>query len=308
MTGLAAFIVRRVLGLFPTLLVIIVLSFFVIRLAPGSPFSAERAVPPEVLADLEAHYGFDQPMHRQLASYVGKLLRGDLGLSTKYPQRTVNEIIADGFPATLTLGAVALFWALLVGISAGILGALRQNTAWDHALMGFAMVGISLPTFVLGPLLILAFALGLYLLPPAGWGTFQHVLLPGLTLGTAYAAYIARLTRGGMLEVIRSDFVRTARAKGLPDWLVAWRHMLKGGLLPVVTFLGPAVANIMVGSVVVEKIFSTPGIGPYFVDAAFNRDYFLVMGIVVLYSVFLLAMNLLVDIAYGLLDPRVRYE
>jgi oligopeptide transport system permease protein len=174
--------------------------------------------------------------------------------------------------------------------------------------MAGAMVGISLPTFVLGPLLILAFSLGLYWLPPAGWGGIRHVILPGLTLGSAYAAYIARLTRGGMLEVIRADFVRTARAKGLPEHVIVLRHTLRGGLLPVVTFLGPAIANIMVGSVVVEKIFATPGIGPYFVDAAFNRDYFLVMGIVVLYSVLLLVMNLLVDIAYGLMDPRVRYE
>jgi oligopeptide transport system permease protein len=306
--GLSGFVVRRALGLIPTLLIIVVLSFVVIRLAPGSPFSQERAVPPEVLKDLEEHYGFNKPMHVQLISYLGKLAQGDLGLSTKYPQRSVNEIIADGFPATLTLGAAALLWALLIGISFGIVGALRQNTRWDHGLMAFALVGISVPTFVLGPLLIVVFSLRAYLLPPAGWGTWMHVVLPALTLGTAYAAYIARLTRGGLLEVIRSDFVRTAHAKGLPEWLVVWRHMLQGGLLPVVTFLGPAVANIMVGSVVVEKIFNTPGIGPYLVDAAFNRDYFLVMGIVVLDSVFLLTMNFLVDIAYGFLDPRVRYE
>jgi oligopeptide transport system permease protein len=307
-TALGRFALRRALGLVPTLLVIVVASFLVIRLAPGSPFSTERKVPPEVLQDLEAHYGFHKPLPVQLASYVGKLVRGDLGLSTKYPQRTVNEIIADGFPATLTLGAAALLWALILGISAGIVGAIRQNTRWDHGMMGLAMVGISVPTFVMGPLLVLVLALRLYILPPSGWGSAAHVVMPALTLGTAYAAYIARLTRGGLLEVIRSDFVRTAHAKGLPERLVVVRHMLKGGLLPVVTFLGPATANIMVGSVVVEKIFATPGIGPYFVDAAFNRDYFLVMGIVVLYSVFLLVMNLLVDIAYGFMDPRVRYE
>jgi oligopeptide transport system permease protein len=308
MSGVTRFAIRRALGLIPTLLIIVVLSFLVIRLAPGSPFSAERKVPPEVLKDLQAHYGFDKPLPAQLFSYVGKLLHGDLGLSTKYPQRTVNEIIADGFPATLTLGAAALLWALILGVGAGIVGAVRQNTRWDHGMMGFAMIGISVPTFVMGPLLVLVFALRFYLLPPSGWGGISHVVLPALTLGTAYAAYIARLTRGGLLEVIRSDFVRTAHAKGLPERVVIWRHMLQGGLLPVVTFLGPAIANIMVGSVVVEKIFATPGIGPYFVDAAFNRDYFLVMGIVVLYSVFLLVMNLIVDIAYGFLDPRVRYE
>jgi oligopeptide transport system permease protein len=302
------FVLRRLLGLVPTLLVIVVVSFLVIRLAPGSPFSAERNVPPEVLRDLQTRYGFDRPMPEQLLSYIVNLVHGDLGLSTKYPQRTVNEIIADGFPATLALGIVALIWALLVGVVAGIIGALRQNTAADHAAMAVAMIGISLPTFVLGPLLMLLFSLTFYLLPPAGWGGLRHVILPGLTLGTAYAAYFARLTRGGMLEVVHADFVRTARAKGLSEAVIVRRHMLRGGLLPVVTFLGPATANLLVGSVVVEKIFATPGIGPYFVDAAFNRDYFLVMGIVVLYSVFLLAMNLIVDVAYGLLDPRVRYD
>jgi oligopeptide transport system permease protein len=302
------FVLRRLLGLVPTLLAIVIVSFFVIRLAPGSPFSAERTVPKEVIKDLETRYGFDQPMHVQLGRYILNLAQGDLGLSTKYPQRTVNEIIADGFPATLTLGALALAWALLVGVGAGIIGALRQNRAADHAAMAAAMIGISLPTFVLGPLLILMFALTLYVLPPAGWGSVRHVVLPAITLGSAYAAYLARLTRGGMLEVVHADFVRTARAKGLREHVIVRRHMLRGGLVPVVTYLGPAIANLMVGSVIVEKIFATPGIGPYFVDAAFNRDYFLVMGIVVLYSVFLLLMNLLVDVGYGLMDPRVRYD
>lgn len=302
------FAIRRVLELIPTLLVIVVVSFLVIRLAPGSPFSSERAVPPEVLADLEARYGFDQPLHMQLINYIARLCHGDLGLSTKYPQRTVNEIIADGFPATLALGSIALLWALLIGIVAGVIGAIRQNTGLDYLAMAGAMIGISVPAFVLGPLLVLVVSLTFYWLPPAGWGTWRHVVLPGITLGTVYAAYIARLTRGGLLEVTRADFVRTARAKGLSEFTIVTRHMLRGGLLPVVTFLGPAIASIMVGSVVVEKIFATPGIGPYFVDAAFNRDYFLVMGIVVMDSVFLLVMNLLVDLAYGFLDPRVRYE
>jgi oligopeptide transport system permease protein len=302
------FVLLRLLGLVPTLLAIVVASFLVIRLAPGSPFSSERSVPPELIADLEARYGFDRPMHEQLLSYIANLLHGDLGLSTKYPQRSVNEIIADGFPDTLALATLALFWALGIGIIAGIIGAIRQNTGWDHAAMAAAMIGISVPTFVLGPLLVLLFALTWYLFPPAGWGGLRHMILPGITLGSAYAAYIARLTRGGMLEVVRADFVRTARAKGLRESVVVRRHMLRGGLVPTVTYLGPAVANLMVGSVVVEKIFATPGIGPYFVDAAFNRDYFLVMGIVVLYSVFLLGMNLAVDVAYGLLDPRVRYD
>lgn len=303
-----AFTVRRLLALIPTLFVALTASFFLIRLAPGSPFLNERALSSEVREALEAKYGFDQPMVVQYLTYVGNLLRGDLGLSTKYPQRTVNEIIALGFPVTLLLAAGALCWALLLGIAAGTIGAVRQNSWLDHSAMLLALMGIGVPSLVLGPVLIFVFSLTWYVLPPGGWGTWSHMILPSLTLGTVYAAYIARLTRTGVLEVIRSDFIRTARAKGLSEPLVIGRHLLRGGLLPVVTFLGPAVAHLLVGSVVVEKIFNTPGIGPYFVDAAINRDYFLVMGIILLESVFLLGMNLLVDIAYGWLDPRIRYE
>jgi oligopeptide transport system permease protein len=302
-----AYVIRRVLELIPTALIIVLGSFALVRLAPGTPFSSEKEIPPEVRRQLDAKYGFDKPLPEQFLRYLGNLLRGDLGPSTKYPQRSVNEIIADGFPVSLTLAGVALVWSLLVGVTAGIIGAVRQNTIWDHAAMGAALVGISIPSFVLGPLLVLIFALRLHLLPPAGWGDWRHVILPGLTLGTIYAASIARLTRGGMLEVVRSDFIRTARAKGLSERLVIWRHMLRGGLLPVVSYLGPAIASMLTGSVVVEKIFNVPGIGPYFVDAAFNRDYFLVMGIVLLYAFFLLLLNLVVDVAYGFLDPRIEY-
>lgn len=305
---MARFAFGRVLGLIPTMLIIITISFFVIRLAKGSPFNSEKALPPQVMQDLQEKYGFDKGMATQYFNYLGNLMRGDLGLSTKYPQRTVNEIIADGFPVTLTLAAAALVWALLVGITAGIVGAVRQNTVWDYGAMTGAMLGISIPTFVLGPLLVLVFALSSYVLPPGGWGSWRHIILPALTLGTVRAAYIARLTRAGMLEIVSSDFVRTAKAKGLKEKTIIWRHMLKGGLLPVVTYLGPAISFMMVGSIVVEKIFNTPGIGPYLVDATTNRDYFLVMGIVVLESTFLLLMNLLVDLAYGFLDPRIRYE
>lgn len=301
------FLLRRIVGLIPTLLIIVVVAFLVIRLAPGSPFSADRAVSPQVTAGLEKQYGLDRPLAVQLLHYIGNVARGDLGVSTKYPQRKVAEILADGFPATLTLGFVALLWALLVGLTAGIAGALRRNSAWDRLAMGAAAVGLSLPTFVLGPLLVFVFSLTLYWFPPAGWGTFRHVVLPGITLGTVYAAYIARLTRAGLLDVLTADFIRTARAKGLKERTILWRHAMRAGLLPLVSYLGPAVAQLMVGSVVVEKIFATPGIGPYLVDAAFNRDYFLIMGIVLLYSVFLLGMNLLVDVLYGVLDPRVRY-
>lgn len=302
-----AYVIRRLLELIPTALIIVLGSFALVRLAPGSPFSSEKEIPPEIRRQLDAKYGFDRPLPEQFIRYVGNLLRGDLGPSTKYPQRSVNEIIADGFPVSLTLAGVALVWSLLLGITAGIIGAVRQNTAWDHAAMAAALVGISIPSFVLGPLLVLLFALRLHLLPPAGWGDLRHVFLPGLTLGTIYAASIARLTRGGMLEVVRSDFILTARAKGLSERLIIWRHMLKGGLLPVVSYLGPAIASMLTGSVVVEKIFNVPGIGPYFVDAAFNRDYFLVMGIVLLYAFFLLLLNLVVDVIYGFLDPRIEY-
>ena len=303
------FILRRVLGLIPTMLIIVAISFWMIRKAPGNPFASEKTIAPEVRADLEKKYGFDQPLGVQFIRYVENVtLHFDLGLSTKYPQRSVNEIIADGFPVSLTLGLFALVWALLVGIAAGIVGAMRQNSGWDYSAMTFAMVGISLPSFVLGPLLILLFALTVYWLPPAGWGTWKHVILPGLTLGTIYAAVVARLTRAGLLEIVRQDFVRTAYAKGLSERVVVWRHILKGGLLPLVSYLGPMMAGLFTGSVVVEKIFDTPGLGPYVVDAAHNRDYFLVMGMVIFYSAFLLLANLAVDIAYGFLDPRIRYE
>ena len=305
---MARFFVGRAISSIVTLLVIATISFFLIRFAPGSPFSNEKALPPEVVKDLEAKYGFDKPVVVQFANYLGNLLRGDMGLSTKYPQRTVNEIILDGFPVTLVLAAFALVWALLIGISAGIIGAVRQNTVWDYSAMTAAMLGISFPTFVLGPVLVLLFALSAQLLPSAGWGTWRHVVLPALTLGTIRAAYIARLTRVGLLDIVEADFIRTATAKGLKEQTIIWRHMLKGGLLPVVTYLGPMISFMLVGSIVVEKIFNTPGIGPYLIDATTNRDIFLMMGIVLLSATFLLVMNFVVDILYRILDPRIKYE
>jgi oligopeptide transport system permease protein len=303
-----AFILRRFVGMVITMLVIVTFSFFMMKVAKGSPFSQERDVPPEVLQALQAKYGLDKPLKNQYFDYLGNLLRGDLGLSIKYPSRTVNEIIAISLPKTMMIGGLALAWALLIGLTAGLIAAAKQNTWWDYTLMSISMLGISIPPLVSGPLLILIFALGLYWFPTGGWGTFGHMVLPAITLGSVYGAYIARLTRGGMLEVIHSNYIRTARAKGLSEKTVMIKHALKGGILPVVTFLGPAVAHIMVGSVVVEKIFNTPGMGPYFVDAAYNRDYFLLMGVVIVYSVFLLVLNFVVDILYGFMDPRIRYE
>lgn len=303
------FALRRLIGLVPTMWAIVTLTFLLVHAAPGEPFLGEKAISADAKAELMAHYGLDQPLPVQYAVYLRNvLLRADLGESIKYPNRSVAELIAGSFPATFFVGIAALLWALLVGINAGIIGAVRQNTAWDHGAMAFAMVGISMPSFVLGPLLILVFGLTLYVLPPAGWGDWRHVVLPGLTLGTVYAAAIARLTRTGLLEVIRQDFVRTARAKGLSEKVVVWRHVLKGGLLPVVSYLGPLTALTFSGSVVVETIFNVPGTGTYFVDAARNSDYSLVLGVVIFYSAFLLVANLAVDIAYGWLDPRIRYD
>lgn len=305
---MAKFIFKRLIETVITLFLIVTVTFFLMRVAKGSPFQAERNVPPEILKTLEAKYALDKPLFQQYILYISNVARGDLGLSIKYPERTVNDMIVMALPKTLIIVAMAMVFALVIGLSAGIIGAIRQNTIWDFTAMSAAVLGISLPSFVLGPLLVLVFSLGLMWFPAAGWGGFRHLILPAITLGTLRASYIARLARAGLLEVLHSDFIRTAKAKGLSEAQVVFKHALKGGLIPVVTYLGPGIANAMVGSVVIEKIFNIPGIGSYFVDAAFNRDYFLMMGVVIVYSGVLLLMNLLVDIAYGLMDPRVRYD
>lgn len=300
------FVARRLALAVPVLLAIATLTFFAMRLAPGGPFDAERRLPPAVLANIEARYRLDRPLAEQYLRYLGHLLRGDLGPSFRYPDRTVGELIALGLPVSVTLGAAALALALAIGIPAGVVAAVRHNRPADHLAMGLAMTGVSLPNFVLGPLLILLFALVLRWLPVAGWGSWRHLVLPAVTLGLYYAAYIARLTRAGMLEVIRQDFIRTARAKGAPERRVVGRHALRLALLPVVSYLGPAAAKVLTGSVVVETIFAVPGIGRYFVTAALNRDYTMVLGTALFFSAFLVAFNLLVDLAYGWLDPRIR--
>ncbi len=301
------YVLTRLVGLVPVMFAILAIAFVLMRLAPGGPFDQDKAVHPTVKEQLLAKYQLDKPLPVQFAAVVGNYLRGDLGPSYRYPGRSVNEFIAAGFPVSLQLGLIALVFSLVIGLLAGVAGAVFQNRWPDHAAMGMALIGISVPNFILGPILILIFSVTLGLLPAARWDGFSHMLLPGLTLGLVYAAYIARLTRGGLLEVIRQDFVRTARAKGLPEHIVLLRHTLRGGLLPVVTFLGPALAGLITGSLVVEKIFNVPGMGPYFIDAALNRDYTLALGVVLVDAGFLLIANLIVDVAYAMLDPRVKY-
>ncbi|MBX3748248.1 MAG: ABC transporter permease subunit [Verrucomicrobiae bacterium] len=302
------FIGRRLLETIPLLLAIATFTFFMIRLAPGGPFSAERNVTPEILLNLERHYGFDQPLWKQYLDYLGGLLRGDLGPSFKYQTHTVNELIADAFPVSLELGAWALLVALSVGLGTGLLAALKRNTALDHGPMSIATLGICLPTFVMGPLLVLLFALGLGWFNAWGWYEPRDRVLPALTLGLYYAAYVARLTRGGMLEVLSQDFIRTARAKGASESRVLLRHALRGGLLPVVAFLGPAAAGLITGSFVVETIFGVPGLGQFFVKSALNRDYTMVLGTVLLYATLIIALNLVVDILQAWLNPKLRLE
>ncbi len=328
------YIARRLLASIPTLLAIVTISFAMMHAAPGGPFDADRNLPPAVRENLEAAYHLDWPVFpvfRELdvetgryklrvytrpsdirrTQYVDYLLmvgRGDLGPSTRYPNLTVNELLARGFPATATLGFVALVFAVILGVSAGIVAGLNRNTAIDYVAMSTAMTGVSVPNFVLAPLLVLLFSLTLGWLPVAGFSSWRHVLLPAVCLGALYAAYVARLSRAGILEVIGEDYIRTARAKGLSETLVVTRHALRGALMPVVSYLGPAAARILTGSLVIELIFNIPGIGRHFIQAALNRDYTLVMGTIIVFSAVLILMNLIVDVVYAWLDPRVRYE
>lgn len=301
------FVLGRLAGFPVVLLAIVTASFFIMRLAPGGPFDTDRALPAEVRANIEARYHLDEPLWRQYVRYLGDVWRADLGPSFRYPDRSVNELIALGFPVSLTLGLSALAIAVLIGGAAGTLAALRHNRALDYLTMSLALGGVSVPNFVLGPLLILTFALGLGWLPVAGWGTWRHLVMPSITLGVFYAAYVARLARAGMLEVVLQDFIRTARAKGLSEGAVILRHALPSAVLPVVSYLGPAAAGALTGSVIVETIFGVPGIGRYFVTSALNRDYTMVLGTVLFYSGLLIAFNLVVDVLYAYLDPRVTY-
>jgi oligopeptide transport system permease protein len=301
-----SFAFRRLLSAIPTLLVLLALSFALIRVAPGGPFDTEKTIPPEIQERLNETYHLDEPLWQQFGRYLGDLLQGDFGPSFQYKDYTVSELIAAGFPVSLKLGGLAMLLALLVGISIGTLAALKQNSRTDHVVMGAAMTGISIPNFVLAPLLVLLFAVTLRWLPAGGLGDWRNLVLPVISLALPQIAYIARLTRGSMIEVLRSDFIRTARAQGLSTLEIILGHALKPALVPIVSYLGPATAGIITGSVVIEQIFGVPGLGRYFVQGALNRDYTLVMGIVVFYGVLIIVFNFLVDLAYRWLDPRVK--
>ncbi len=305
------YIIRRFLGLIPTLFIIVTMSFFIIRIAPGGPFDAERNLPQQILENIEKKYHLDEPLLVQYGRYMLDILRGDLGPSFRYQDHDVNYYIFKSLPNSLLLGIISLALAVTFGIGPGMISALRQNTWADYTVMAFPIVGISVPMFVVGPVLMYFLALQWKILPTSGWITGRYgwvtLIMPAFTLSLLYFAYIARLSRASILEVLRSDYIRTARAKGMKNSVIMFKHVLKGALLPVVSYLGPAFAGIVTGSVVVEKIFRVPGLGQFFVQSAFNRDYTLIMGTVIVYSIILIAMNFIVDIVYSFLDPRITY-
>ena len=303
------FIIRRVVIIIPMLFIVVSLTWGLIRLAPGNFYTGEKKLTPAIEKNLSEKYGLNKPWYVQYGKVLWNIARFDFGNSLKYEGQSVNQILFRGLPVSATLGLCAYLLALFVGITTGTLAALKQNSWIDYASMALAMIGISIPNFVLGPLLVLIFALNLFWLPPALWNGFpsKSIVLPALTLSAIYIAYIARLTRSGMLEVLRSDYIRTARAKGLSERAVVMRHALRGGLLPVVSFSGPALAFLITGTVVVERVFALPGLGNYFINACFNRDEPLIIGIVAFIAIAVLVFNLLVDISYGFIDPRIRY-
>ena len=304
------FIIRRLLITVPMILVVMTITWGLVRLAPGNFYTSDKNIPPAIEKNIREKYGLDKPWYEQYRRTMWGIVRHfDFGTSLKYEGQSVNTIIARSLPVSATVGILAYLLALVVGVFAGALAALHPNSKRDYASMALAMLGISIPNFVLGPILVLAFSLTLYWLPPSRWNGFpsRNVILPVLTLSGLYMAYIARLTRAGMLEVLRSDYIRTARAKGLSESQVVIRHALRGGLMPVVSYTGPALAFLVTGTVVVERIFVLPGLGNYFIQASLNRDEPLIIGIVAFIAITLLLMNLLVDIAYAYLDPRIRY-
>ena len=306
------FIIRRLLSLIPTLFLIITFSFFIMKAAPGGPFSADRNIPPEVLANINKVYHLDEPLIKQYVRYLGNILHGDFGPSFRYKDYSVNELIGNTLPNSLILGVTALCGALFFGILVGLISAVKQNSPADYVSMSVAVIGISVPLFVVGPVLMYIFAVKLKWLPTSGWINgrqgLKTLVMPALALSLPYFAYIARLSRASILEVLRSDYIRTAYAKGLSYPTVLFKHALKGAMLPVISYLGPAFAGIITGSVVIEKIFLVPGLGTFFVQSALNRDYTLIMGTVVMYSIILILMNFVVDVLYAVIDPRISYK
>jgi oligopeptide transport system permease protein len=309
-----AYFTRRLIIAIPTLWVVITVAFFLMRLAPGGPFDQEAPLPPEIMANLKAAYGLDQPLWWQYFNYLGNLLQGDFGPSFKYKDFSVTELIGQGFPVSVQNGLAALILAVAVGIPLGAMAALKQNSGADHAAMTVAMTGIVIPNFVVGPLLALIFGIWLketvFALPVAGWndGAVANRILPVVCLALPFIAYIARITRASLIETLHTNYVRTARAKGLPFRLVVLRHAFKSAMIPVVTYIGPATVFLLTGSMVIETIFGLPGIGRYFVQGALNRDYTLVMGVTILAASLVISINLLVDLVYAWMDPKVRYE
>ena len=299
------FVAKRVLGLIVILFCVITITFFLVRLMPGGPFDRERKLPEHIEKQLLAKYKLDGPLSEQYINYLGDLLHGDLRLSTKYRSRSVNEILADSLPVSGLLGGIAFCAATLGGVFLGSLAAAKQHTWIDRNAMLAALFAISLPPFVIGPVLVLVFAIYIPLLPVGGWGNLQSLILPSITLAAPYTAYIARLTRASMLEVLTQDYIRTARAKGLSENAVIYKHALRVAILPVVSFLGPLAANLLTGSIVVESIFSIPGAGGFFVNSVLNRDGFLLAGVVIVYCTLLVVFNLVVDVLYGFLDRRI---
>jgi oligopeptide transport system permease protein len=306
---MTSFIIRRLLITIPTILIVITLTWGLVRLAPGNFYSGEKPIAKSIENNIREKYGLNKPWYVQYGKMMGRIVRLDFGNSLKYQGQSVNVIIGRSLPVSAAIGVSAYLLALIVGVLIGSIAALKQNSKWDYGSMALAMIGISVPNFVLGPILVLFFSLTLFWFPPARWYGFpsKSMVLPVITLSAIYMAYIARLTRAGMLEVLRSDYIRTARAKGLSERQVVMRHALRGGLMPVVSFTGPALAFLLTGTVVVERLFALPGLGNYFIQASLNRDEPLVIGIVAFIAITLLLMNLLVDIAYAYLDPRIRY-
>lgn len=300
-------IFKRLLVAVPVLIIVASITFFLVRLAPGGPFDSEKVVAPQVLKNLNEVYNLNAPLHEQYFDYMADAITGDFGPSFRYPGRSVSEMILTGLPVTFELAFYAVIFAVFLGLLAGIIAAVKKNTALDYIPMAIAMLGICMPTFLLGPLLVLTFGINLELMPVSGWDTLPgDKVLPAITLGAAYAAYIARLSRGGMLETLNQDYIRTARAKGLSEFKVVMLHAIRGGLIPVLAFLGPAIAGLIGGSFVVETIFQIPGLGRFYVEAAFNRDYTMILGTTIFFSALIIFFNLLSDIAVAIFNPQAR--